>query len=55
MTFQQTIISDAYSTNLDTSHIMYKTYVVGSSKSMTGGLFISSRATERRFLSPPDS
>lgn len=32
----------------------YATYVVGSSKNMTGGLLISSSAIAKRFLWPPD-
>lgn len=32
-----------------------ETYLVGSSKNMTGGLLTSSRAMARRFLCPPES
>jgi hypothetical protein len=34
--------------------VIGRTYVVGSSKKITGGLFTSSRAIDRRFLCPPD-
>lgn len=33
---------------------LYNTYVVGSSKNMTGGSLINSKAIDKRFLSPPD-
>lgn len=35
-------------------NIIY-TYVVGSSKNITGGLFNNSRAIDTRFRSPPES
>lgn len=33
----------------------YSTYVVGSSKKITGGLLTSSKATDSRFNWPPDN
>lgn len=33
----------------------FHTYVVGSSRKITGGLFTSSKAIESLFLSPPES